>query len=75
MIMRKIMLILVAPSAMKAQAQVFFEKTFGGSANDYGFCVQQCTDGGYIVVGKTNSYRAGGDDVYVIKTDANGDTP
>lgn len=55
-------------------AQIKFQKTIGGSNNDEGNSIQQTTDGGYIIVGRTNSFGPGNYSVYLIKTNANGDT-
>jgi hypothetical protein len=48
-------------------------RTFGGPQRDCGNSVQQTRDGGYVVVGFTHSIGAGNQDVYFIKTDANGE--
>jgi hypothetical protein len=48
-------------------------KTFGGSSADHGESVQQTFDGGYTIAGTTNSYGAGGGDVYLVRTNFSGD--
>src|SRR5437867_2116349 len=49
-------------------AQTSFQRTYGGTFGDVGYCVQQTSDSGYIVTGY---FRA---DVYLIKTNRLGDT-
>jgi len=49
-----------------------WEKTIGGGGWDNAYSVRQTTDGGYIIAGTTDSYGAGLEDVYLIKTDASG---
>ncbi|MBN2380096.1 T9SS type A sorting domain-containing protein [candidate division WOR-3 bacterium] len=48
-------------------------KTYGGKGSDVGYSVQETTDGGYIVAARTTSFGEGEGDIYLVKTDANGD--
>ncbi|WP_337866045.1 hypothetical protein [Ignavibacterium sp.] len=45
---------------------------YGGNNDDEGNSVVQTSDGGFVACGYTKSYGSGGNDVYLIKVDANG---
>jgi len=56
-----------------ANGQVQWSKTYGGPKDDSARCVQRTSDGGYVIVGYTESLGAGKRDLYMIKADSNGD--
>ena len=58
---------------LSLQAQITFERTYGGPADDGAQAVLQTADGGYFIVGYVKSYGSGGADVFVIATDQNGE--
>ncbi len=50
-------------------------KTFGGAVdNEYGYCIEQTTDGGYIVSGVASSFADVAGDIYILKLTPMGDT-
>ncbi len=49
-----------------------WEKTIGGTGDDFGSSIRQTPDGGYIITGATDSYGAGNLDGLLIKTDQAG---
>src|SRR4030095_7081691 len=53
-------------------AQITFQKRYGGMNSEAASDVRQTNDGGYIIIGATNSFGAGDFDMYVVKTDASG---
>lgn len=49
-------------------------KTIGGNSRDLGVTILQLSDGGYIILGATESFGEGGWDVYLIRINSLGDT-
>jgi hypothetical protein len=49
-----------------------WDRTYGGPDDDEGMLLKATIDSGYVIAGRTSSFGAGGDDVYLIKTDADG---
>ena len=50
-----------------ADGDTLWTKILGGSGFDQAFSVQQTSDGGYIAVGRTTSFGAGGSDPLLIR--------
>jgi hypothetical protein len=60
---------------LDADGDSLWARTYGGAASENGYEVRQTfPDGGYIIVGNTYSFGAGNSDIYLVKTDQNGDT-
>ncbi|MBI2134684.1 Ig-like domain-containing protein [Candidatus Woesearchaeota archaeon] len=49
-----------------------WNKTYGGSDSDSARSIQQTSDGGYIIAGSTWSFAINSEDVWLIKTDSQG---
>ena len=52
--------------------QATWSRTYGGLGSEEARAVRQTSDGGYIVAGQTNSFGAGGNDMWVVKLDGGG---
>jgi len=57
---------------LDASGNLQWTKTIGGKKEDAGISLIQTSDGGYAIAGYTKSFGAGGEDVYVVKLDADG---
>ncbi|MBI5492870.1 MAG: hypothetical protein HY893_08065 [Deltaproteobacteria bacterium] len=55
-----------------AAGNASWTRTFGGFYRDYGFYVKQTSDGGYVITGETDRTGAMDYDLWLIKTDAEG---
>jgi hypothetical protein len=67
-----VLLIGFTSSAWAADSVITFKRTYGGPIHDFGFSVHQTVEGGYIVTGLGNHDGEGTGDVYLVKTDAEG---
>jgi hypothetical protein len=67
-----VMFIIVLTWYGEVLGQTTFARTYGRANFDNGYFAQQTNDGGFIIAGSTNSVGAGGYDVLLVKTDANG---
>jgi hypothetical protein len=68
------MLLVGSGGAQTVPAPTEFETAFGGSSFDRGVSVVPTRDGGYAAVGSTRSFGPGDEDIYLVRTDAQGDS-
>ena len=59
---------------LATEPDTLWTRTFGGDSSDIGYQVQQTIDSGFVIVGETKSFGAGNADVYLIRTNPDGDT-
>ncbi len=57
-----------------SSGSLLWKKTYGGNEDDLANSVQQTSDGGYIFVGYSQSFGAGGADFWLVKSDNLGNT-
>ncbi|MFH1312331.1 MAG: T9SS type A sorting domain-containing protein [Candidatus Eisenbacteria bacterium] len=57
-----------------ADGNALWARAYGGSSHEYGYSVQQTSDGGYIIAGRAYSFDDEAYDVYILRTDSIGDT-
>ena len=75
--MRKVLfavLIFFCLSVSASAVDTLWTRVYGGIDLDAAKCVQQTQDGGFILTGLTDTYGQGIRSMWLIKTDANGDT-
>jgi len=60
-------------SIVQADMPFTMIKNYGGTQDERGYAVQQTSDGGYVIVGSSTSYGAGGSDLWILKVDALGE--
>src|SRR5690242_18917259 len=51
-----------------------WSKVYGGTGQEYFLTAAQTNDGGYIAAGTTQSFGAGGNDIFIVRTNSTGDT-
>lgn len=52
--------------------EMVWDKTFGGSRDDTGWAIAPTSHGEYIVAGQTSSHEGGDPQLWLLKTDSNG---
>lgn len=57
---------------MDANGNLLWSRTYGGPNDEYGYSIVELSTGGFAITGDTNSFGAGASDVWLLRTNADG---
>jgi hypothetical protein len=57
-----------------SEGDSIWSRTFGGEGTEWAYAVTPASDGGFVAAGITTSFGAGGNDMWLVKASANGDS-
>lgn len=57
---------------LDSSGNLVWNKVLGGASTDWAFSTVQTPDGGFVVVGRTDSFGAGNSDYWIVKLDSTG---
>lgn len=58
---------------LDAQGEELWSQTYGGEGDDNGWDLLEVADGGFVLLGFSDSFSAGDMDMYLVRTDSEGD--
>lgn len=57
---------------LTADGNVSWQKTYGATNGELAFAIEEVSNGGYVLLGQTNSFGAGSGDIWMLKVPDNG---
>jgi hypothetical protein len=69
-----LLIICMTTAVMSQPPDILWSQRYGGSKKEQAYSVCQSAEGGFLIAGYTGSYGAGRWDIYLVKTDSEGDT-
>jgi uncharacterized delta-60 repeat protein len=58
---------------LSSAGDIEWQRSYGGSEEDVGYCIQETSEGGYVAAGYTDSFGAGESDFLILKLFSDGD--